>query len=58
MNSPYKKNPLNESEFVKSKKISCSGDGGVLGHPKIYLDIGKENQIICPYCSKIFIFKN
>jgi uncharacterized Zn-finger protein len=31
--------------------------GGALGHPKIYLDMGKENQIICPYCSKIFILE-
>lgn len=55
MNSPDKKNDNLKVEYVSSKKVSCSGDGGVLGHPKIYLDMGKEDQILCPYCSKKFI---
>ena len=58
MSSPENKNYDSQaSEAVKSKKVNCSGGGGVLGHPKIYLDMGKENQIICPYCSKIFILE-
>ena len=58
MSSPDKKNYHSQiSETVKSKKVSCNGGGGALGHPKIYLDMGKENQIICPYCSKIFILE-
>ena len=58
MSSPDKKNYHSQvSENVKSKKVSCNGGGGALGHPKIYLDMGKENQITCPYCSKIFILE-
>jgi len=58
MSSPDKKDFHSQvSETVDSKKVSCDGGGGALGHPKIYLDMGKENQIICPYCSKIFILK-
>ena len=58
MSSPDKKNFRSQlTEIVKTKKVSCNGGGGVLGHPKIYLDIGKENQIICPYCSKTFILE-
>ena len=58
MSSMDKKNNHSQvSETVKSKKVNCSGGGGAFGHPKIYLDMGKENQIICPYCSKIFILK-
>lgn len=58
MSSPDKKDSNYQvSEIVYSKKVSCDGGGGVLGHPKIYLDMGKENQIICPYCSKNFILK-
>ena len=58
MSSPDKKDSHYQvSEIVHSKKVSCDGGGGVLGHPKIYLDMGKENQIICPYCSKIFILE-
>ena len=43
-----------ETEISKSKKVSCSGVGGSLGHPKIYLDMGEKNEIRCPYCSKLF----
>ena len=58
MSSPDKKNYHSQvSEAVKSKKVSCNGGGGALGHPKIYLDMGKKNLIICPYCSKIFILE-
>ena len=30
-------------EFVQSKKVSCDGGGGSLGHPKVYLEMGDEN---------------
>jgi uncharacterized Zn-finger protein len=50
--------------IVNTKSVSCSGGDGASGHPKIYLQIketpnNKEtnNQITCPYCSKIFIYK-
>ncbi len=26
--------------------------GGPLGHPKVYLKIGDEGEIVCPYCSR------
>ena len=41
-------------EFVQSKKVTCDGGGGALGHPKVYLEMGDENEIVCPYCSKLF----
>ena len=41
-------------EFVQSKKVICDGGGGALGHPKVYLEMGDKNEIVCPYCSKLF----
>ena len=56
MNSPeIKKDKHREIEYTNSKKLSCNGLDGPLGHPKVYLDMGDKNQIICPYCSKLFI---
>ena len=56
MNSPeIKKDKDREIEYTNSKKLSCNGLDGPLGHPKVYLDMGDKNQIICPYCSKLFI---
>ena len=53
-------NPL-EILHVDSKKISCAGEKsegiGGDGHPKVYLDMGKNDFVTCPYCSKYFSFK-
>ena len=58
MNSPEIKSEQNKDvEYVDSKKLSCAGVEGPLGHPKVYLDMGDDNQIVCPYCSKLFILK-
>ena len=55
MNSPdIKESQITDVELVSSKKVSCDGGGGVLGHPKVYLEMGDEDQITCPYCSKLF----
>jgi uncharacterized Zn-finger protein len=50
-------NPL-EITYVNSKKISCSGSDADSRHPLVYLNIGKDNFVICPYCGKHFINKN
>ena len=40
---------------TKNSVIKCDGGGGVLGHPVIYLNLGKEEKIVCPYCRRYFI---
>ena len=43
---------------VTSKKVTCDGakENSVkdLGHPLVYLDMGKNDFVVCPYCSKYF----
>lgn len=43
---------------VNSKKVSCDGSrddkSGGSGHPLVYLDMGKGDFVVCPYCSKYF----
>ena len=56
MESPDIKNK--ELQVVSSSNVICDGGGGALGHPKVYLDMGKEKKIVCPYCSKSFILEN
>ena len=41
--------------LVEDRIVSCDGSGGALGHPAVYLHIGDENEIICPYCSRRFV---
>ncbi len=40
---------------TKSSVVRCDGGGGPLGHPAIYLNLGKEGKIVCPYCSKCYV---
>ena len=55
MNSPeIKDNDSQDVELVDYKKVSCHGIDGPMGHPKVYLDMGDKDFVVCPYCSKIF----
>ncbi len=44
---------VEETVIVEQSSVSCDG-GGPLGHPKVYLEIGGEGEIVCPYCSRTY----
>jgi uncharacterized Zn-finger protein len=46
-----------ETVTVDKAQVACDGGGGPLGHPKVYLNVGKSGEIDCPYCGKHFILK-
>jgi len=46
-----------ETIKVKETRIACDGGGGALGHPKVYLSLGKDGVIDCPYCDRRFILE-
>ena len=35
--------------------VACNGDGGTLGHPQIFLTLGNDGRVTCPYCSREFV---
>jgi len=40
---------------TSSKRISCDGGGGALGHPKVYFEFkAEEKRITCSYCGQVF----
>lgn len=39
--------------YTNNHKVSCKGGENFAEHPLIYLEI-KEEQVTCPYCSRIF----
>ncbi len=45
-----------EDIFIGVKAFECMGASPPYDHPHIYLDMGRETQIICPYCSTRFLF--
>ena len=44
-----------EQITVRSRRVSCDGVGGALGHPRVYLEMGEENLVECPYCDRRFV---
>ena len=51
--------PVEPSEVVEVEKrtVSCDGSGGALGHPRVYLNLGDDGQVDCPYCDREFLLK-
>ena len=41
---------------VGVKEFECMGASPPFDHPHVYLDMGRENEIICPYCSTLYVF--
>lgn len=44
-----------EKIFVGVKELQCMGARPPFDHPHIFLDMGEDNQILCPYCSTLFV---
>ena len=36
------------------KEFQCMGATPPFDHPHVYLDMGDEAEIVCPYCSTVF----
>ncbi len=46
-----------ETIHVETETVGCDGGGGTLGHPMVYLTLGREGKADCPYCGRRFILK-
>jgi uncharacterized Zn-finger protein len=36
-------------------EFQCMGASPPYDHPHVFLDMGSDTQIVCPYCSTLFI---
>jgi uncharacterized Zn-finger protein len=43
-----------ETILVETHRVACDG-GGALGHPLVYLELGEDGRVVCPYCSRAFV---
>jgi len=41
---------------IGAREFMCIGALPPLDHPHIFIDMGDENEAICPYCSTVFRF--
>lgn len=42
---------------VTQKRVACDGGKGALGHPRVFLTIGDDDKVVCPYCSRTFVYQ-
>ena len=42
---------------VDSAVVACDGGNGALGHPRVFLHIGNNGEVECPYCSRLYVLK-
>lgn len=40
------------------KEFECIGASKPYDHPHIFLDMGRDTNIICPYCSTVYEFND
>ncbi|MEI9898937.1 MAG: zinc-finger domain-containing protein [Hyphomicrobium sp.] len=45
-----------EKIFIGVKELQCLGARPPHDHPHVYLDMGADSQILCPYCSTLYVF--
>jgi len=46
-----------ETVTVATRTVACDGGKGALGHPRVFLHIGAEGRVLCPYCSRLFVLE-
>jgi uncharacterized Zn-finger protein len=44
-----------EKIFVGVKELQCMGARAPFDHPHVFLDMGGDNQVLCPYCSTLYL---
>ncbi len=44
-----------EKIAIGVREFQCMGARPPHDHPHVYLDMGADNQILCPYCSTLYV---
>lgn len=46
-----------ETIEIETPTAACDGGGSPLGHPRVFLPVGSEGRVECPYCSRVYVLK-
>ena len=52
--------PVEAPEIIEvdTTRVACDGDGGGAGPSRVYLEMGDENFVECPYCDRRFVLQD
>jgi len=54
---PHYQNDLGSAQIkVGVSKFMCCGASAPYDHPHVFLDMGNDGEIVCPYCSTHYKF--
>lgn len=57
MNQPLPSIDEPELIYVTDTRVACDGDEGPLGHPRVYLNMGENGFVDCPYCDRRYVLE-
>ena len=43
---------------VDDTRVRCDGGEGPLGHPRVFLEMGDEGFVECPYCDRRYVLRD
>lgn len=49
--------PVQDTVEVDTTEVACDGGKGPMGHPRVFLHMGPDGSVTCPYCSRTFTLK-
>ncbi|MDQ0315740.1 zinc-finger domain-containing protein [Amorphus orientalis] len=52
----FQNDPGVDSIRIGAKEFMCVGAKPPFDHPHVFLDMGDEGEIVCPYCSTHYVF--
>jgi uncharacterized Zn-finger protein len=44
-----------ETIYINEAVAACNGGDEPLGHPRVFLNLGPDGKVECPYCSRLFV---
>lgn len=42
---------------IGAREFQCIGARPPFDHPHVYLDMGDDDEIVCPYCSTLYTYR-
>lgn len=41
---------------IGAKEFQCVGAKPPFDHPHVFLDMGADTEVVCPYCSTLYVY--
>ena len=56
---PHFQNDAGSAQIIVGvSKFMCCGASEPYDHPHVFLDMGNDGEIVCPYCSTLYKYSN